>query len=293
MGGAVSTKKTNYRLGDIQSVVNTMMPLYYHKVEPAAHHVQEARSHWNLILEGTAPALCSLRKQHGFEMTSFCEGEGTTIFKLEFIKRFFDIAPTVKPFFSKSVIENPVWVIDFVDLCLTQLEDVKAFRAKMVNLAKMHIRIGVSAIQYGVIGDVLFWTLDRCTGRFPNEVEVAWKVLFSSMLRIIVPIAVHHEVNNNNAPRQQVAKSLCAVANSVHMNVSASFENSVLDEKSFELTADPRSYESNGPRSGLMPTLYSGEIDHNDGEQDLTGAITPAENLTVNRSSSPETEIPA
>ena len=81
-----------------------------------------------------------------------------------------------------------------IGTCLSQLVDPKLFRTAMVKLAVDHIKRGVWAIQYGVVGDILFWTLQKCLGTaFTRDVEVSWKIVFSSVLRIIVPIAVYCE----------------------------------------------------------------------------------------------------
>jgi hemoglobin-like flavoprotein len=226
-----STKQAN-QVSDIKSVVIAMMPLYYHEEEPTLQHIQDAKRNWDLIVDGTATGLDGLKGTHGFDIGSFDGSEGKTIFAKEFMNRFFDLEPTARPMFSDSTVGNPTWVISLVELCLTRWDDVKLFRGKMVELAKTHIRKGVCAIQYGVIGEILFWTLQKCTAeQFSIEAECAWKVLFSSMLRIIVPIAVHHEINHSTAPHRdiQLSKSQTAVNNALHMSISPDFEKNVVD----------------------------------------------------------------
>jgi hypothetical protein len=54
---------------------------------------------------------------------------------------------------------------------------------------------GVKAIEYGVVGDVLFWSLKICVGTtiFTDAVLAVWVKIFSRMLRTIVPTAVKFE----------------------------------------------------------------------------------------------------
>jgi hemoglobin-like flavoprotein len=52
----------------------------------------------------------------------------------------------------------------------------------------------VKAVEYGIIGDVLFYTLEITAGAlYSPPVEACWKKVYSSMLAIIVPLAVSYE----------------------------------------------------------------------------------------------------
>ena len=65
----------------------------------------------------------------------------------------------------------------------------------MTALTVRHSERGIKAIEYGVVGDVLFWCIKVCVGEtvFTDDVLSAWVKIFSRMLRIIVPIAVQFE----------------------------------------------------------------------------------------------------
>ena len=65
----------------------------------------------------------------------------------------------------------------------------------MSELTVRHCERGVKAIEYGVVGDVLFWCIKTCVGNaaFTKQVEVAWVKIYSKMLQVIVPVAVAHE----------------------------------------------------------------------------------------------------
>ena len=55
--------------------------------------------------------------------------------------------------------------------------------------------MGVRTVEYGVVGDVLFHCIEVFLGKeaYTRAVERSWLKIFSSMLRIIVPIAVTFE----------------------------------------------------------------------------------------------------
>ena len=79
----------------------------------------------------------------------------------------------------------------------------------MVELAETHCQMGIRTIEYGIVGEVLFWTLHRLLGSqaYNREVEIAWTRIFSSMLRIIVPIAVTFERDQGRSNRASVRRA--------------------------------------------------------------------------------------
>lgn len=56
---------------------------------------------------------------------------------------------------------------------------------------------GVKAVEYGVVGDVLFWSLRTLLGSaYTNKIHNGWTRIFSAMLAIIVPVAVAFELES-------------------------------------------------------------------------------------------------
>lgn len=79
-------------------------------------------------------------------------------------------------------------------MSLQQCDDKLKFQKAMVALAERHCERGVKAVEYGIIGDVLFYTLQETAGAlYTPTVEACWKKVFSSMLAIIVPLCVSYE----------------------------------------------------------------------------------------------------
>jgi hypothetical protein len=55
----------------------------------------------------------------------------------------------------------------------------------------------------------MFWTLAKVLGQaYTAEVHQAWVKIFSSMMRVIVPIAVHHELQDDTAQQARL-NALC------------------------------------------------------------------------------------
>lgn len=230
-------------MNDVRSVVESMMPLYYHQVAPEEQHVVVARQSWSLISEGISPALCDLRAQHHMELLSFTADEGEIIFKKEFATRFFEIYPQTRVMFSKSQQENATWAISIIDLCLNQLKDQKLFRKTLIELARSHIARGVCAVQYGDVGGIFFWALRRCLGSaYKLEAEVAWKILFSALLRVLVPVAVYFELNSDSGVSQrsiQISKAKMAATrnNILHSDIFSESMDDLLNDLTVEGTS--------------------------------------------------------
>ena len=57
----------------------------------------------------------------------------------------------------------------------------------------------------GVVGEVLFWTLRNCTGPtvYTHDVHQAWVKVYSRMLKIMVPLAVAHELRDGSGQEKR------------------------------------------------------------------------------------------
>lgn len=150
-----------------------------------------------------------------------------------FFTRLFDIHEEAKPLFSEKAVRSGKFLGSVMNLCFTQLLDVKGFRKKITALAESHAQMGIRTIEYGVIGDVLFWSLHKILrDQYTRRVEEAWCKLFSSMLRIMVPIAVSFERDEGRFQRASTQRAQNASTffttrgrNSVHAGTSASVQN--------------------------------------------------------------------
>ena len=179
-------------------MVAAAMPDYYLRDEASYSHVKIARRGWRMVYTSDSPAFDDLRAEHGFQRGSYSSEEGLFIFKAEFLRRLYNTYPETAALFDRSDEADSPWVLMVADLCLDFLDDAEATAEHISQFAKMHSALGVRAYQYGDVGSVFLWTLRRCLGPFYDAgMNVAWTVLFSSLLRTIVPLAVSHET----APR--------------------------------------------------------------------------------------------
>lgn len=58
----------------------------------------------------------------------------------------------------------------------------------------------------GLVGDVLFWSLERCVGPdiYNQEMHEAWIKIYSRMLRTMVPLAVAYELKDGSTQQRRL-----------------------------------------------------------------------------------------
>jgi hemoglobin-like flavoprotein len=95
----------------------------------------------------------------------------------------------------KGIESVGAFLVQMVSMSLSQLRDPTKFKKTMTSLAARHCERGVKASEYGVIGEVLFYSLKKCLGEetYTTSVEISWKKIYSVMLREIVPLVVRYE----------------------------------------------------------------------------------------------------
>lgn len=102
---------------------------------------------------------------------------------------------TCRPLFTSGINSQGTFLVKFVSLAVSLLHETEKFETAMRNLAETHIRRGVRAVEYGIVGDVLFWSLRKCIGRsYDQPTHHAWVKIMSRMLKIIVPYVVAYEL---------------------------------------------------------------------------------------------------
>ncbi len=144
---------------------------------------------WNAILDDASPQYILTKDKPGFAYPS-CRAWFYNVF----YERLFDIHPLCKPLFTNGVDSIGTFLVKMISISLNQCDDKHKFHKAMVELAERHCERGVKAVEYGIVGDVLFYTLELTAGAlYTPPVEACWKKVFSSMLAIIVPLCVSYE----------------------------------------------------------------------------------------------------
>lgn len=189
MGGGSSAR---YVDGSDAFIVSIMMPVYYvHDASVGQGDIDQAAASWKLITDDTSPEF--LRKKATSK--HFTYYSCISWFFSLFYSRLFDVHPLCKPLFGAGLQSQGKFLVKMISLTLSQLGDQEKFAKTMHELTIRHCERGVKSIEYGVVGDVLFWVIKTCIGptAFTADVESAWVKIYSQMLQVIVPEAVSYE----------------------------------------------------------------------------------------------------
>lgn len=179
--------------GNDMDIINLMMPLYYiPNPNITLRDTTTCLSVWNAILHDASPKYIENKNNNPNFKYQTCR----EWFYQTFYERLFDIHPLCKPLFVKGVDSIGIFLVQMISMSLNQCEDPVKFQKSMIDLAERHCERGVKAVEYGIVGDVLFYTLQETSGGlYTPAVEACWKKVFSSMLAIIVPLCIQYERN--------------------------------------------------------------------------------------------------
>ena len=69
------------------------------------------------------------------------------------------------------------------------------FTLKLQILARSHYKLGVKSNEYGILGEALFYTLNKCLGPgiYTEIIHTTWIKIYSRMLFFILPLALNLE----------------------------------------------------------------------------------------------------
>lgn len=207
-GGGLSA---NAIRGSEIEVIQYMMPVYYiHDAQVTVEEIQLARHTWKLIISDQCPNYLVVCQNIDFEHPSCISW-----FYFMFYNRLFDVHPMCRPLFTSGIITQGKSLVKMISLTLSQLDDHIKFQQITEKLAYRHCERGVKAVEYGIVGDVLFHTLRQVLGElFSKPAETAWKKIYSTMLRIIVPLAIAYEKNGETQVTNMLGEEIGSVSRS-------------------------------------------------------------------------------
>jgi hemoglobin-like flavoprotein len=182
MGAIISSRK---EVKEEELVVK--FPSYYVEAEVTADDVQRARDSWALIVEDTS---AEYQAQKSMIQSSSC----VAWFYDLFYERLFQVAPTTKPLFKNDMQVQGKALVKMISAALGLLNDVASLTDALQGLARGHAAKGVVSAQYGIVGEVMLWTLKKVLGEhYTPEVEGSWLRIYCFMIKVIIPAAVEEE----------------------------------------------------------------------------------------------------
>lgn len=199
MGSGLSVIQESI-LDDFDAQVQLMMPDFYiQDVVVLEDDIKYARASWKCILEDSSPVFTQLKSSSSFS-SSTC----LTWFYDTFYARLFDINPSAKVFFKNTNMQAQGRVLcGVISTALNQLKNPDGFIQLLTKMTHVHSERGIRAMQYGIIGDVLIYSLRACLGSlFDQKATDAWYKVYSYMLKVIVPISLEDEIREINMFRK-------------------------------------------------------------------------------------------
>lgn len=203
MGGSqsASTSKVEPKESS-RDIVNLMMPVYYNDTKITKEEHGAASAIWQMILNNSAPAFLEQRKAS----QDFYRRFTTSImyFSHCFYSRLFNIHPMARDLF-KDMKSQGKFLVKMISLSLSEMSDADKFESTLIKLAEIHNERGVKAVEYGVVGEVLIYSIRKCIGPdgFNPTVHLAWIKIYSRMLKTMVPVAVAHEIRDGSAQQKR------------------------------------------------------------------------------------------
>jgi len=195
MGGAASTPRNvaNKLKKSEEDIVKLMLPVYFIPIPIELSERSLASETWQMILDDKSPEFLEKRGTPGFSYSS-C----VTFFYDTFYTRLFDIHPMARYLFKSGMRSQGKFLVQMISLSLSELADPAKFDKTLTKLAEVHYERGVKAVEYGVVGEVLFYVLRLCLGPlvYTYDVHRAWVKVYSRMLKIIVPVAISYEIKS-------------------------------------------------------------------------------------------------
>ena len=189
---------------NFNEIVILLMPTYYISKNVTTRDTKICQSSWNLIL-GNKSLEFQLKTEKEIEFHLKYHGKCLNWFTNIFFDRFFDVNPISRSLFANKDMEYlKAQIIKVISLTLSQTRDSKKFIKLMKRIGMLHNQLGVQAIEYGIMGTVLFYSLEKCLGRdgYTISIDTSWKTIYSSMLRYIVPECVKYHLEQRKKDEQ-------------------------------------------------------------------------------------------
>jgi hypothetical protein len=187
-----------------------------------------------------------------------------------------------------------IFLVALFSFVFTSLEYPKAFKDRLEHLAETHSNKGIRAVEYGIIGEVLFWALQQCLGPegYPLQVHGAWVKLFSAMLKVIVPKAVHIELRDKSGAQKRRACTFETYAYDESHEADFASPQSELEKKLTALAvsqSEKACTKEEEPSLSTMKTPCKGSVGGIPGTTEAWTA-PPSETMTPNRGVVPEAQ---
>mmetsp|Transcript_1988 Transcript_1988/g.2998 ORF Transcript_1988/g.2998 Transcript_1988/m.2998 type:complete len:211 (+) Transcript_1988:228-860(+) len=132
-------------------------------------------SHWHEMIASGEAARGAGKEQSNFHKV--------------FYGRLFELHPGLQDLFKNDMDKQGNALISMLSEILFMLPASPNLVTELERLAIRHIAYGAVTEHYGVVGEVLLYTLERCSeeSRWTDAVKDAWLTAYCVMLMVIIP----------------------------------------------------------------------------------------------------------
>jgi len=139
-----------------------------------------------------------------------------------FYQRLFDVHPSSKALFKGNMKAQGKALIGMLNVAVSVLKAPDKLVPALEDLARRHARYGVIANQYGIVGEVLIWSLGWVLEEsFDDQTKAAWFKIYCLMLKFIVPAALAEEERLRSAPTEDEREAMTTRTRAVEQMLSA------------------------------------------------------------------------
>eukprot|EP01035_Chromulina_nebulosa_P020726 gene20726-26870_t len=173
------------------------MPTYYSKEPVTLHDIEIAKGLFNFVMEDKAPGYLRIKESNlNKQYTS------ALVFVYEtFYARLFEVIPTAKDLFKTGFTSQGQGLVKLIAFLLMDPADIEIFKSKLLEITEKHNERGIRAVEYGIAGDCLFYSLDKALGPeiFTPYNRRVFERIFSRSLTVIIPSAVSYEIKTRSS----------------------------------------------------------------------------------------------
>ncbi|ACD83144.1 globin domain-containing protein [Candidatus Methylacidiphilum infernorum] len=133
---------------------------------------------------------------------------------LLFYRRLFDVEPKVRPLFKIDIEKQGRKLMDVLNWIVLNLQDIDAALDAARELARRHVKYGVKAEHYPVVGHTLIWTLRKMIGsEWTKQLEQLWTQAYEALAQVM--IEEHKKIQSFEYLIRYLEQELSEVINSV------------------------------------------------------------------------------
>jgi len=213
---AKSNRTTASALINAEQIIDYVMPIYYTKLPLLSHCKKKLIAGWKKISANKAEGFYKLKREHPEQVPCPTPME---FFANRIVIRLCEVHPVCASMFKKSSVKQGTLFLNMFTALIKALDQPEEFNKTLRMLASSHIKMGIRATEFGIFGEVLFWTLRVVLG--PDDYDLithtAWIKFYSRVLDVVVPIVLAHEISQSHVAKEFNVKRMMPIMATTEM----------------------------------------------------------------------------